>query len=236
MSSDRGRRIGAAAGILFAILTIVGFLIPGTPPKADHLNNEYTQFLLDKRSKILTSDGLIVLGFGFFLFFLAALRSHLQDGGGGDRTLTNATVIGGSIGAALIMIGIAVLNGIAFKAAAAGDDALNRAVFDVSNDLLAVAGLAFAVLFASAGLVALANGSLPRPWALLAIVLAVIQVVGAFPLFVKSGFLANGGAFGFVVGIGSTLWVLGTAALIFRGASGPAAPAGATTVADRPAA
>ena len=254
MPVDRGRRIAAVAGILFAILTIVGFLLPGTLPKADELNNEYTQFLTDKRGKILTSDALIGLGFAFFLVFLAGLRSHLADRGAGapgtavedDRTLRNAVVIGGSVGAALILAGLAALNGIAFKAAAAGNDELNRALFDASNSLVAMAGFAFAVFFTTAGLVALANGSLPRALALLGPALGVIQLLGATALFVKSGFLGNGGAFGIVVGITSTLWVLAVSAMMFRASSvagGPPAssvaggpPEGATRIQERPVA
>ncbi|MEA2273294.1 MAG: hypothetical protein QOI98_2002 [Solirubrobacteraceae bacterium] len=242
MPVDRGRRIGAAAGILFALITIAGFLIPGSPPKADHLNNEFTQFLTDKRGKIMTSDALIGLGFAFYLLFLGALRSHLADRpasaatAGEDRTLSNAAVIGGSIGAALILAAVAAVNGIAFKAAGAGDDALNRAVFDVSQDLFAISGFAFAVFFASAGLVAAANGALPRALALLGVLVGVLNLVGTIALFAKSGFFANGGAFGFVVGFSSTLWVLAAAVFIFRGAAIPALPAGGTRIADRPAA
>jgi hypothetical protein len=251
MPVDRGRRIAAVAGILFAILTIVGFLLPGTLPKADELNNEYTQFLTDKRGKILTSDALIGLGFGFFLVFLAGLRSHLDDRGAAapgvtapgvnaeaeDRTLRNAVVIGGSVGAALIVAGIAVLNGIAFKAAEAGNDELNRALFDASNSLVAMAGFAFAVFFTTAGLVALANGSLPRPLALLGPAVGLLDLLGATALFVKSGFLGNGGAFGIVVGIASTLWVLAASALMFRASSVVGdPPAGATRIQERPVA
>jgi len=245
MPVDRGRRLGAGAGILFALLVIAGFLIPGTPPKADHLNNEFTDFLTNKRGKILTSDALIGLAFGFFLVFLGALRNHLAEAGfvtpgnrpaGEHRTLTNAAIIGGSVGAAVSLVSVAVLNGVAFHAAGQHDDTLNRALFDISSDLFAISGFAFAVLFASAGLVAAANGTLPRALALLGPLVALLNIVGAIALFAKSGLLANGGAFGIVVGIGSTLWILATAIVMFRATGVPATMAGPPRVADRPAA
>jgi hypothetical protein len=231
MPVDRGRRIGAAAGILFAILAAVGFSILGTLPKADHLNNEFTNYLHDKRGKILLSTELIGLGFTLFLLFLAALRSHLAGrtttaATAEDRILTNTAVLSGSVGAALSLASVAILNGIAFKAASLTTDDVNRAFFDVSNDLIAISSFAFALFFASVGAVALENGTLPRPWALLAFLLAVVNLLGTLASFAKSGLFANGGAWGMIAGITSTIWILGTAVLMFRdaGAVG-AAPA-----------
>jgi hypothetical protein len=249
MSVDR-RRLGAAAGILMAILAGVGFGLFGSPPKADHLNNEYTDYLKDKRGKILLSTELIGLAFAFFLLFLAALRTHL---GGravgtttttvgtavdaeGDRTLINAAVLGASVAVALTLAGIAVLAGLAFKAASVNTDEVNRALFDVSNALVAISGFSFALFFACVGIVALGNGTLPRPWALIALLLAVVNVLGTLAVFAKSGLFANGGAWAMIAGIASTVWILGTAILMFRDASAAAAPpAGATRIADRPA-
>jgi hypothetical protein len=243
MPVDR-RRIGAAAGILAAILAGVGFGLFGSLPKADHLNNAYTDYLRDKRSKILISTELIGLAFAFLLLFLAALRTHLGGRASGttaaaeeDRTLTNAAVLGASVAVALNLAGIAVLAGVAFKAASTTTDEVNRAFFDVSNAMVTIGSFPFALFFASVGVVALGNGTLPRPWALIALLLAVINLLGGLALFAKSGLFANGGAWVTIAGITSTVWILGTAVLMFRDASvAGAPPTGATRIADRPAA
>jgi uncharacterized membrane protein len=228
MPADRGRRIGAAAGILFAILAAVGFSLFGTVPKADHLNNEYTNYLQDKRSKILLSTELIGLGFALFLLFLAALRTYLGGrNANDDRTLTNAAVLSGSVATALTLAGIAVLAGVAFKAADATTDEVNRALFDISNAFVGVASFGFAAFFLCVGVVSLANGTFPQLWSLLALLLAVVNLLAALALFAKSGLFANGGAWAMITGIASTVWILGAAVLMFRDASAAGPPSAA---------
>jgi hypothetical protein len=253
--TDRGRRIGAAAGILFVILALVAIFLPGDAPNAEELNNQFTEFLTDKRGKIVASDYILGFGLALFLVFLGALRNHLTDrsnGGVGatatgapgaarvgvedeDRTLTNAAIIGGSVGAALLLAGAAVANGVAFKVAEAGDDALNRALFDVSTNLYGIAGFPLAVFFAAAGLAAAANRTFPAWLAMAGPVVAVLHLVGAISLIAEDGFFSYGEVYSYIPPLASLVWILAASFLMFRGpGAATGAPAGATRIAERP--
>ncbi len=254
--TDGGRRIGAAAGVLFVILALVAIFLPGEAPKAGELNNEFTQYLTDKRGKLLASHYILGFGLALFLVFLGALRNHLAGRGndvvgatGGfgatstgagagneDRTLTNAAIIGGSVGAALLLAGAAVANGVAFKAAEAGEDALNRGLFDAATYLYGTAGFPLAVFFAAAGLAAAANRTFPAWLAMAGPVIALLHLVGAISLFVEDGFFAYGDVFSYIPPLVSLLWILAASVFMFRGPVGAAGPPeGATRIANRPA-
>ena len=50
----------------------------------------------------------------------------------------------------MIFAGTAVLNGVVFQVASAGDANLNHALYDVANDLFLATGFGFAVMFVDA--------------------------------------------------------------------------------------
>ena len=75
----------------------------------------------------------------------------------------------------------------------------------------------FAVFFGAAACSAARSGALP-PWAYWAgSVAAVLQLVTALALVAKSGFLATGGAMGFIGPATALLWVVSASVLMMRG-------------------
>src|SRR5918912_403271 len=117
VADARGRRFDAATGIGFAVLTIVGFVLPGTPPKADDPTAKITTFFGDHRKEIIVGNFLLGLGAVLFLWFLGSLRSYLRAAEGGEGRLSAAAFGGGVAGTALLLAGAALFNGIAFKLA-----------------------------------------------------------------------------------------------------------------------
>jgi hypothetical protein len=223
LTLDRVRRLGGAAGIAFVVLAVIATFLPGSAPKADELG-KLTPYLVDKRDSILAADFLIGVGIMFFLLFLGALRAHL---GAGDREGIrpgSAALAGGAVGAVFILAGTAVLNGAAFQVAGARDVVLNHALYDVANALFFMAGFGFAAFFVGAGLAGAATGALPSAFLPAALVAALLNLVGAIGLFVKSGFFAIGGAFGVIVPLASLAWVLAVSVVLLR----PGAPAQAS--------
>jgi hypothetical protein len=216
VADAKGRRADAATGIVAMALLLVGFLLPGAPPKADDSIQKITDFFVDNRGEILAGNTLVALGAVFLLWWLGSLRSYLRAGEGGEGRLSAAAFGGGILGVTLTIAGAALFSGTVFKVAKLGDPTLNRALFDIGGDLFAIAGVGFTVFLGAAACSAARSGALP-PWAYwLGSVAAVAQLVSVAAIFASSGFLAAGGAMGFIAFISAALWVIAVSGLMMQ--------------------
>lgn len=207
VADEKGRALDAATGVVFAVLAVVSFALPGAPPKADASTEKLVSFFHGHRGDVLAADFLLGLAALFFLWFLGSLRSYLRAGEGGAGRVSSAAFGGGAVGIALILGSVAVVNGISFKIAQSGDANLLRGLFDVSNAIGTMSAFGFAVFFAAASCSAARSGALP-PWAFWSgSVVAVLQLVSGIALFAKSGFFAIGNAFGFIALFAALIWV-----------------------------
>jgi hypothetical protein len=221
LSRERIRSLGGLAGLGFAVMALVGFLLPGSPPKATEVAKIGT-YLVDKRSEILAGDYIVGVAFVLFLIFVACLR--LEFGAAERETRPGAVALGGGVAATtLIMAGAAVLNGAAFVVGGAHDPTLNLALYHVSNDLFFMSGLAIAVFFIGAGVANRSTRVLPAALSPAAFVIALLNLVAGIGLIVKTGFFAIGGAFGFIVPLASVLWAVVASVAMLR-SSRSAAP------------
>jgi hypothetical protein len=73
----RGRRLDAASGFVAAPLILAGFALSAQAPPPSAPVAELAAHLADKRDAILAGDLLVGAGAMFYLWFLAALRTHL---------------------------------------------------------------------------------------------------------------------------------------------------------------
>ena len=226
MTADQTRylRVGGAAGIIAMALLLVGFFLPGSPPKADDSLQAVTSYLVDKRGSILAGDFLIGLGFALFVVWLSALRGRLEAGER-DRALPRVAFAGGVIAAALTFVGAALSAGTVFEAAGLGDQTLNRALFDMSTDMFTIGGFAIALFFGAASLSARRTGALPGWASTTGLAVAALNLVSTVAIFVSSGFFASGGAFGFIAFLPSVAWIIAVSVVLLR--SGKASPAAA---------
>lgn len=227
-TSARARQLGALAGIAFVVIAVISLFLPGTPPKADEVS-KISSYLVDKRGGILASNYLLALAFAFFLLFLGSLRVHLGAAGRQIVRPGSVALAGGVAGAVLVLAGAATINAAVFQVAGAGDDNLNHALYDLSNDLFFMSGFGFAVFFVGAALAIADTRALPSALAPAALVVALLNLLGAFGLFAKSGLFAIGGAFGFITPVASLLWVLAASVALMRFRDEPAG----TPAADR---
>jgi hypothetical protein len=216
VADERGRRLDAATGIVAVIFWVVGFLLPGAPPKANDSLQQISSFLVDKRSDVLVGDFLIVLGAVAFLWWLGSLRSYLRSAEGGEGRLSAAAFGGGIAGVAILTVGACILSAAVFKVASFGDAPLNRAMADAAGFAFTGAGVGFAVTLGAASCSAARSGALP-PWLYwLGSVGAAAQVVSLIALFADSGFFAGGGAFAFIAFFVAAIWIVGTSVAIMR--------------------
>ena len=217
VADARGRRWDAATGIGIVVLGLVGFALPGEPPKADDSTPEVIDFFVDKRDELLTSNALLFVAFVLLLWFLGSLRSYLRAAEGGEGRLSAAAFGGGVAGTALLLTGLCALNAGAFKADdLQADPNLMRALFDLSNALFGMAGVGFAVLFGAASCSAARSGALPAWLYWLGSVTAVVQMLGLVTLFAESGALAAGGAIVYVGPLLALAFVLATSVVLMR--------------------
>jgi hypothetical protein len=218
VADAKGRKFDAATGIGFAVLAVVGFALPGTPPKADDSLTEIAKFFADKRDEILVGNFLIGVAAILFLWWIGTMRSYLRSAEGGEGRLSAASFGGGIAGIGLVLVGAAVLNMFAFEFAKEGAvPALARAVFDASGAFFAMGAFCFGAFLAAASCSGARSGALP-PWAYWSgSVIALLQVLAGLSLFVESGFFAAGGALPtFIAPIAAFLWIVGVSVLMMR--------------------
>jgi len=218
VADAKGRRWDAATGIGFSVLAVVALVLPGSPPKADDRILEIATYFTDKRGEILTANLLLGVAAVLFVWFLGSVRSYLRAGEGGEGRLSAAAFGGGIAGIALLLAGLGLLNGVAFKLADGRlpDPAVTRALFDASSAVLTMVGFAFAVFFAAASCSGARSGALP-PWAYWSgSVVALLQLLAGLALVAKSGFFATGGAMGFIAPLTGVVWVVAVSVLIMQ--------------------
>ena len=221
VADARGRKFDAATGIAFAVIAIVGFGLPGSPPKADDSSAEIASFLADHRKDLLIGTFLLGLAAILFLWFAGALRSYLRAGEGGEGRLSSAAFGGGVAAITLVLVAAATLNAFAFALAKGAGPSLApdvaRAAFDASNAIFAMGAMCLGAFLAAASCSGARSGALP-PWAYwTGSVAAVLQVIAGTAVFVDSGFLAPGGAFPtFIAPLAAFGWVIAVSALLIR--------------------
>lgn len=216
VADARGRRFDAATGIVGTVVIAIGFLLPGAPPTADDSVVKVTNFFVDNRDQILAGNALIALAAIFILWWLGSLRSYLRAGEGGEGRLSAAAFGGGIVGVALTLAGAAIFSGTVFKAAAAGNPVLNRAMFDIGGAFFAIAAAGFAVLLGAASCSAARSGSLP-PWAYwLGSIAALAQLLTIPALFASSGFFAAGGPMAFLGFLIAAIWIIAVSVLMIQ--------------------
>jgi hypothetical protein len=213
------RRISAAAGIAAMILLVVGFLLPGAPPKADDSLTEFSDYLVDKRGALLAGTMLIGLGAALLLPFFSALRAVLEVDGRG-RGFAREAFAAGVVTVTINLIGTAILAGAAFEAGGLGDDVLDRAFVDTAAAVFTMAGFPVAFFFIAAAGAVSASGGLPRWTVPSGYVVGLLQLVSTVAVFAKSGFFAAGGGFAPLAFLIAAIWIIAVAVVMLRNGDG----------------
>jgi hypothetical protein len=193
MNDDRYVEYGAATGILFVILTVVGFavVIP-TPPDLNAPAQEWSSYFLGHHDAVRAGIVLVAVGLFFFIWFLGTLTSVLRIATGTPR-MPSIALIGGVLGAASLLIGLSAEAVAAYRPQGV-DPLITRAL----NDVFVLSGVAaipaFTALFAATALVIFRSGAFPAWLGWLLVVAAVVQPLTFGALFTKTGAFAGDGA------------------------------------------
>jgi hypothetical protein len=227
--SDRYARYGAATGVLFVLLVIVGFAITPKPPSADATPAEVLGYVTDHANALHAVQLIFGAAGFFFIWFIGTLRDALSRVEVGERraALANIAWGGGLIAVATLMVGFA-LQATATLHPATNDPDLTRALVDASLLIPAVGAPAVAVFFVANGLSILRSGQLPAWLGWLALVTALFNALGIGAVYTDRGAFAADGVLGFFAGfLLFLIWTLLASIVLFRGAGeagGTAAP------------
>ena len=232
MNDDRYVEYGAATGILFVVLAIVGFavVIP-TPPDLNAPAQEWSSYFLGHHDAVRAGIVILAVALFAFIWFLGTLTSVLRIATGTPR-LPSIVFAGGILGIASLMIGLAAEAVAAYRPQGV-DPLITRAL----NDIFVLVGVAaipaFVAFFAASALVILRTGAFPAWLGWLLVVAAAVQPLTFGALFTKHGAFAGDGALGlFVPLIVSFVAIFALSALITAWAR-DATRAGTPTLTER---
>ncbi len=204
MNDDRYAQYGAATGIAFVVLTIVGFLIViPTPPDLNAPAQEWSSYFLAHHRAVRAGLLIASIGLFFFIWFVGTLASLLRVAAGNPR-LPSIVFGGGLLLAASFMIGMSAEAVAAFRPQGV-DSVLTRGL----NDVFVLAGVpaipAAVAFFGAAALIILRSGAFPAWLGWLTATAAVLQPLAFGTLFTKSGAFAGDGALGLFIPVLSAL-------------------------------
>jgi hypothetical protein len=213
----RLERLSLLAAPLAIALWIAGLVVTNSfsdKIPSNPTDGQLLSWVQGNANSILFGGWLFMIGCLALIWFAAILRSRLAEAEGGAGTFSNLAFAGAVVAAVFGMLTTAgdissAINKDDITAAAAGT--LHR-----SSDMFFVgAELAMILFFLGCAVVALRTRVLPKWWAVIAIVIAVVLVIGPI------GWAA--------LIFAMPLWLLGTSWLLFRGSGQPrGAPATVT--------
>jgi hypothetical protein len=197
MSNDRYARYGAASGMVFVVLFVVGFLgfVVPDAPDADAAGESWASFFGDHQNRIQLGIFLVGLGLFFYIWFLGSLRSALAAAEGGTRRLSSIAYGGGLVSAAFFLIPLTATAAAAYRPDEI-DPNLTRALNDIAFVSGAPAAAAFTALFAATAIVGYRYRPVP-PWvAGFSALAAITQPLAYGVAFTDSGAFAPDGVLG----------------------------------------
>jgi hypothetical protein len=200
MNDDRYVEYGAATGILFVVLSLIGFaIVIPTPPDLNAPSQEWSSYFLAHHGAVRAGIVLLTVAIFAFIWFLGTLTSVLRIATGTPR-LPSIAFAGGILGAGALMFGLAAEAVAAYRPQGV-DPLITRAL----NDLFVLSGVvaipAFTALFAATALVILRSGAFPAWLGWLLVAAAVVQPLTFGALFTKHGAFAGDGALALFVPI-----------------------------------
>lgn len=198
MDNDRYVEYGAATGILFVVLSVIGFaIVIPTPPDLNAPAQEWSSYFLAHHNAVRAGIVLLAVGMFAFIWFLGTLTSVLRIATGTPR-LPSIAFAGGILGAGSLLAGLSAEAVAAYRPQGV-DPLITRAL----NDIFVLVGVAaipaFTALFAATALVILRTGAFPGWLGWLLVIAAAVQPLTFGALFTKDGAFAGDGALGLFV-------------------------------------
>jgi hypothetical protein len=214
-------RLGAWAGIVFFVLMLVIGLLPGSPPKPSDSAAKIAKYFTDTADEMRIVTYLGGLATVAVLFWLAALYRILRRADS-SPVLPVAALAGGVVTAALTAVGGITLGALTILKLQNGIDATGvRFFYVLGNNLTMAGGFSVVVLLIATAGVVVRTHVMPTWLAGIAVIDAVLWLVGAGAVTSTKDFIFY---FAFAAFIVFAIWVLVVSIMMLRARDGAAAP------------
>ncbi len=210
-------RLGAACGILYIVLSILGHEVlggGGEAPIAGAPRAQITSYFANNPPTAQTWMGVYIelVGLVLFVFFLGSLYGVLRRAEGEGGWLSAVAFGGGLLSVAVKLASAPAVIAAYYRASEGLDPQLAAALVDMNNASFVVTWATNAVLLAATAIVVIGTGALPRWVGWMAAVLSAGLLVGA-------AVPTSGGAF--LPMLLFMIWILATSVVLIRRAGGP---------------
>jgi hypothetical protein len=210
MNDDRWEQYGAAAGLLFVVLLVVGAFIAGSPPKPDDSAKKIADFFNDHNGALKAGAFLGGLAVPAFLWFLGSVWSRVRRVDEARRLATIAA--GGGVAAlTLATAGGAVTATTALLIKDLGPSA--KLFYVLAGAMTSSSGFGVAAFTAAVGIAAIRNAVFPAWLGYAALVIAIGWLFAGLALVTLSG-----GIFllGFIVFLAWLIWILAVSYFLYQ--------------------
>jgi hypothetical protein len=216
MSGWTTGRLGAAAGVGFIVLTMIGDALAGSMPSTDDSAAKIATFFQDHHRAVVSGAVLTGIAAPLFLAFASALALRLRAAGPG---LAPAVFFAWAVvGVALGVVADALYGALA----RIGSPSLAKTVYSVDGFVTAKS-----FWFATAAILAAAWGSrrmLAQWYGWLSLAAAILVAIGGLSLRTKGFFAPLGGMSG-ISFLALLIWVVATCVVLWREPVPAAVPA-----------
>jgi hypothetical protein len=138
MDDSRWERYAAVGGIAFVVLSVVGALLPGTPPASDASAEKITRYFQDKNGSIEAGQiflGVAVIGLVWWFGSLWRMMVRAEDG---RPRMAVVALVGLGLAGALVLLSGALTSATALRINDLG--ATSRFFYVLSGVVIATAG------------------------------------------------------------------------------------------------
>jgi hypothetical protein len=212
MGQWSARQLAALGAVAATVLFIVGFLLPGAPPKFDADALKIVTFFHDKHRRVLVSVLIVELGVAILVGVIAQLAVLLRDSG--HRAHAAVVGIAGAASAGSLAVGYGLFGGLGQIATFKGEAGVVAPLYRLIQFVFTGFTWMTMVMVLAVALAAW-KGAFPQWVALANSVIAVLLLLAGISVKAQGAFAAGTGFFCVIGSIAFLVWVLHLAVLFW---------------------
>jgi hypothetical protein len=206
------RQLAALGAVAATVLFVVGFLLPGAPPRFDADALKIVGFFHDKHKKVLVSLVIVELGVAVFIGVIAQLAVLLRDSG--HRAHAAVVGIAGAASAGSLAVGYGIFGGLGQIATFRAEGSTVPPLYRLLQFLFIGWYWVTLVMILAVALAAW-KGAFPQWVAAANGVIAVLMVLAAISVKAQGALAAGTGALSVMGSLAFLVWVLHLAVLFW---------------------